>query len=63
MRKKSKAERLLDDHIERLYGVHAQGKSISVLDIGQVFDAGHAAAATGGSVEEAVKAAIQRLCV
>lgn len=63
MRKKTPKEKAIDTLIEKLYGIHAAGKSINVMDIGKVFDAGHEAVRTGNSLDEAVKAAVQRLCV
>lgn len=42
MARRTKAERLLEEMITRLYGQHCRGQ-INVLDIGAVFNAGRTA--------------------
>jgi len=54
--------KILDDEINKFYLQHAKGKSINIMDIGKVFDAGRTAAKAGQSVEEAVKAAVEKFC-
>ena len=54
---KKKADAL----ITALYGRFAQGRQISVLDIGKVFAAGRAAMAEGRDLEVAIKAAVDQL--
>lgn len=52
----------LSKEIERIYYANADRRAINILDIGKVFHAGEEAAAKGESVEDAVKAAIERYC-
>ena len=58
--RKTKAQKQLDKDIETFYYRHGQNVEISVLDIPKVYRDGHAAAAAGSSVEDAVIAAIAR---
>ena len=51
----------IDHEITVIYTTRYQGAQINVLDIEQLFTAGHAAAAAGTSIEEAVVAAADRL--
>jgi len=53
----------LDREIERLYGIHAHGRQIDIMNIRHIFAAGEAAHEAGTSVEEAVKTAIDKWCL
>lgn len=61
--KRSKAEQALDKQIERIFYTRCAGVQLNVLDIGKVFAAGRAAAATGADLEAAVIAAVAALRV
>ena len=63
MEKRTKAEqKKLDVQIEQLYYRHSQGKSIDVMDIGNVFNDCRDAHDRGEDIETAVKAAIEKYC-
>lgn len=53
----------LDAQIEQFYYKNAQGKQINIMDIGNVFAAGHKASKEGKDVETAIKEAIDKYCV
>ena len=57
MARQTKAEKIADARIERLYREGCCGVAINIMKIGAVFKAGHAAIATGAD-DAAVKAAI-----
>jgi hypothetical protein len=63
MTTKKRKNHKLDREIERLYGIHAVGKQIDIMDIGKVFKAGEEAHTAGESIEEAIKLAIEKWCV
>ena len=52
----------VDAQVEAIYYRNAQGKSINIMDIGKVFDAGRGAAKRGEDIEAAVIAAIGKYC-
>jgi len=52
----------LDQAIASYYQKHAAGKSINVLDIGDIFKAGRKAAIAGADVEQAIINAIAIYC-
>ena len=58
----TKEEKARDKEIERLYGLHAQGKHINILDIPKVFAMAKHHEANGSTLEEGVKAAIATYC-
>lgn len=58
MARQTKEEKRIDKEIEVAYYKHGTNVEISVLDIGKIYSAGHAASKEGKSVEESVKASI-----
>jgi hypothetical protein len=62
MKRKSKAEKVLDAQIERAYYKHAQGKSIDVMKITKLYDDARSAVVSGSSVDDAVIAAVAKYC-
>jgi hypothetical protein len=59
--KAAKAAKVLDKEIEAIYYAHFSGVQLNIMDIPKVFKAGHAAAAVGGNVQDAVVAAVAAL--
>ena len=62
-KRQTKAEKALDKEIERLYYIHAEGRSINILDISKVFAAGQAAHKVGQPIEPAVIEAVKRYTI
>jgi len=60
--RQSKAEKVLDKEIDRLYKHHAAYRSINIMDIPNVFADAKAHLAAGGTLEDGVKVAVAKYC-
>jgi hypothetical protein len=59
--KKSKAEKVLDKEIERLYYENCSGVQINIFDISKVFEAGRKAYAEGKDMKDAIISCVQAI--
>ena len=56
-------QKKISNEITRLYGIHARGFQIDILNIGPLYRMAEHGHAQGIDLETAVKAAIKRYCV
>jgi len=61
MARKTKAEKRLDDEIDRIYRAHCNGVQVNVLDLGKIFAAGHLAAREGRDMTAAILECVARV--
>lgn len=52
----------IDNEITRAYSRHAQGKQINIMNIPKVFTECRASILAGGTVDQAVAAAVAKYC-
>jgi nucleoid DNA-binding protein len=61
MAKQSKAEKLLEKEIEKIYYANCSGIQISIMDIGKVFAAGKKAKLEGKDIKEAIVSFVETI--
>ncbi len=59
-KRQTKAEKQLDKEIERLYYLHGNRVEINIMSISKIYAECRAASVAGGSLEEAMLAAIAK---
>lgn len=63
MAKQTKEEKRIDKEVEAAYAKHGQGVQIPMMEIGSIYAAGRNAVKNNESIEEAVKAQIEKIRV
>jgi hypothetical protein len=58
--RKSKAEKELDNLVERLFYKHGSNIEFNIMDLGRLSDYAKAAIVAGGDPDEAMKAAVEK---